>query len=127
MLNIGISIPMCTLYCVKVDIANNGHYDIWWQNCQQKIECLGAIVNNAMVPTITYSHKLNRVKKSRVTCGTFGGRGVLLDVFTIALIGAFVKMSSRGPKKKDSHMEMMMGGFLGDKNGRHGDGDGDNV
>jgi hypothetical protein len=58
MLNIGISKPMCTHYCVKVDITNSGHYDIWWQNCQQQIECLGAIINNAMVPTITYSHKL---------------------------------------------------------------------
>jgi len=35
-----------------------------------------------------------------VTCGKFGGRGVLLDVFTIALIGAFWKMFSRGQKKK---------------------------
>jgi hypothetical protein len=109
MLNIGISKPMCTHYCVKVDIANNGHYDIWWQNCQQQIECLGAIINNAMVPTITYSHKLNRVKKPRVTCGKFGGRGVL---FTKALIGAFVKMSSRGQRKKGNHMEMMVGGFF---------------
>ncbi len=61
---------------------NNRHYDIWWQNCQQQIECLGAIMNNVMVPTIKYSHKLNRVKKPKVTCGKFGGRGVLLDVFT---------------------------------------------
>jgi hypothetical protein len=115
MLNIGISIPMCTQYCVKVDIANNGYYNIWWQNCQQQIECLGAIANNAMVPIITYSHKVNRVKKPRVTCGKFGGRGILLNVFTIALIGAFVKMSSRGKTKKGNHMEMMMGGFFDTK------------